>query len=959
MKSWFPKTRSSFSTTHNSRFKLLLQKVTIVEASLVVWLLVLSAGNGFALDHSGEIQSDETWLAADNPHVIVNHLFLNSGVTLTIEPGVEIFINAGRRLYFYGNLTAVGLPGQEILFTRNTASNWGYIWFLHDAAGTFEYCTIEHSDHGIFGDGSGTITVSNVTFRDNVNGINSPSSTLSVSDCLFQDNTTGLYAWGGTVELASTTFTGNTTYGFYGIGVGPSLPGGGLVFNDNDTGIRVDDVPNLNLTSSMTVTGSTRVGIHLKNCDGPTIDNLVLTGNSSFLGGLVLEDCGDFTLGAGNTIGGPGLENSWPLSILSGSYPSAASVIPATGNTNNDIQVIGGISDKSGTWRRFTDLDYIVTESPHFAAGSELVIEPGVTIRLDYGQSIAIYGTLTAVGLPGLEILFTQNTDQLWGKIQLWSGSSGTFEYCTIEHANEGIAGLGGPGPHVVSNLIFQDNHFGLKNYSTLLLSDCLFQNNSIGLFSEGGTVQLASTTFSGNKQYGFFGNNVGLWLLDSALEFTDNFIGFQALHVPSLSLTSPMTLTGNTFAGIILENCDGPTVDNQVLTGNEGTMGALAILDCGDFTLGANNTIGGPDLENSWPLTIGAGSYASASSVIPTTGNNNNDIQVIGYSSNKTGIWRKFTDLDYIVTASTFVRGELIIEPGVNLLFNPGKSLAIYGTLTAVGLPGQEVLFTSNSPSNWDRIAFFSGGGGTFEYCTIEHSNNGIYTTGAGTISVMGSVVKNNLYGVRATDGTLNFRTTQIINNTEYGIYLDGAIAAFGNSLSEWNDIYGNGSGEPGRDLFNGELDIDARYVHWGTMDYSQILTQIWDSHDDGELGYVQTLPYVNSSHDGEATDVDEPRPDRKIPVAFGLFQNAPNPFNPSTVIRFDLTQTAPVTMKVFDVTGALVATLVDTSLPAGHHRVVWMGKDDQGRTVPSGVYLYRIATGDHIETREMLLLK
>jgi flagellar hook assembly protein FlgD len=60
-----------------------------------------------------------------------------------------------------------------------------------------------------------------------------------------------------------------------------------------------------------------------------------------------------------------------------------------------------------------------------------------------------------------------------------------------------------------------------------------------------------------------------------------------------------------------------------------------------------------------------------------------------------------------------------------------------------------------------------------------------------------------------------------------------------------------------------------------------------------------------------------------------------------------------------VFDVSGALVATLMDDALPAGHHQAVWTGRDDRGRAVPSGVYFYRIVAGSDIETREMMLIK
>ena len=154
-----------------------------------------------------------------------------------------------------------------------------------------------------------------------------------------------------------------------GTGVVPNLLDANNVFTDNGTGFYVADVAGLNLTTAMSITGSTTTGIHLKDCDGATVDNQILTGNVGTNGAFLIDDCGEFTLGAGNIIGGSGLENSWPLSIGAGSYPSAGGVIPTIGNTNNDIQVAGGSSSKTGTWRKFTDLDYIVTVNPTIDAG--------------------------------------------------------------------------------------------------------------------------------------------------------------------------------------------------------------------------------------------------------------------------------------------------------------------------------------------------------------------------------------------------------------------------------------------------------------------------------------------------------------------------------------------------------------------------------------------------------------
>ena len=93
--------------------------------------------------------------------------------------------------------------------------------------------------------------------------------------------------------------------------------------------------------------------------------------------------------------------------------------------------------------------------------------------------------------------------------------------------------------------------------------------------------------------------------------------------------------------------------------------------------------------------------------------------------------------------------------------------------------------------------------------------------------------------------------------------------------------------------------------------------------------------------------------------PAQFELKGNYPNPFNPETVIMFDLPQQTPVTLKVYNILGQVVNTVVDDVLPAGSHAVRWDGKNDQGHDVASGVYFYRIKAGGFESTQKMTLLR
>ncbi len=109
-------------------------------------------------------------------------------------------------------------------------------------------------------------------------------------------------------------------------------------------------------------------------------------------------------------------------------------------------------------------------------------------------------------------------------------------------------------------------------------------------------------------------------------------------------------------------------------------------------------------------------------------------------------------------------------------------------------------------------------------------------------------------------------------------------------------------------------------------------------------EIGfwYVLGHPYGDAVEEG------------LLPVRNWFGQNYPNPFNPVTTLEFAVVARTHVEMKVYDVAGREVATLVDRELDAGHHRTVL-----DGVGLPSGVYFVRMVAGEFIETRKLVLLK
>ncbi len=133
-------------------------------------------------------------------------------------------------------------------------------------------------------------------------------------------------------------------------------------------------------------------------------------------------------------------------------------------------------------------------------------------------------------------------------------------------------------------------------------------------------------------------------------------------------------------------------------------------------------------------------------------------------------------------------------------------------------------------------------------------------------------------------------------------------------------------------------------------------------------EFTIVDTLPQVSDTAAFYAqygrVPPPPPSPNRveilsKIPENYALAQNFPNPFNPQTVIEYQLPEDGGVTLKIYTITGEEVRNLLEAHKAAGVHRVRWDGRNDAGQRVNSGVYIYRITMGEFTHARKLLLLR
>ena len=119
------------------------------------------------------------------------------------------------------------------------------------------------------------------------------------------------------------------------------------------------------------------------------------------------------------------------------------------------------------------------------------------------------------------------------------------------------------------------------------------------------------------------------------------------------------------------------------------------------------------------------------------------------------------------------------------------------------------------------------------------------------------------------------------------------------------------------------------------------------WDLEGTFGITFVE-VQGLNNSNDQSA-----------IPVNYKLYLAYPNPFNPSTTIRYDLPEHSYVTITIYDMLGRKVKTLLSKSQNAGFKSIIWNATNDYGKPVSAGIYLYQIQAGEYILTKKMVLLK
>ena len=431
--------------------------------------------------------------------------------------------------------------------------------------------------------------------------------------------------------------------------------------------------------------------------------------------------------------------------------------------------------------------------------GGNLIIEPGSILKFDDNVRMRIKTSINAVGTSNEHILFTSLKDSPspgdWQGIRLYECLSDCyFTYCDIEYASNE----------------YQDASMKFE-YSNVYLEHCdISYSGSAGVnVSSGSDVYITNCDIHHNAAVGVDAP----WFWD-----------WNKFHI---------------------------SYSNIYNNGSYAIRGpASTIKYIKDEVMIDYNEIDGINIRGSWQLG-GMGSETT------------------------TGTWFNHNVPYYIDEFITVSDGDtLTITAGNTFFVNDEKAIGVDGTLIAEGNADSLITFNRypDSESNWQFLKLnVPDNVCSLKYCSF--TNGGYYeetrdasggmlmfdnTTDKVLLEncVIDSSASSGIYLLN--DSQPQIINSQIINNTEYGIYLNAAgdnNVSLGIELSQWNDIYGNG----GYEIYNNNNnDITAEYIYWGTTTEADISSKLFTGR--GDIDYT---PWTNAAHDEiyPQTGIDVPQ--------------------------------------------------------------------------------------------------
>ncbi len=289
------------------------------------------------------------------------------------------------------------------------------------------------------------------------------------------------------------------------------------------------------------------------------------------------------------------------------------------------------------------------------------------------------------------------------------------------------------------------------------------------------------------------------------------------------------------------------------------------------------------------------------------------------------------------------YLPGDVVGRPGNP---SPGKGkLIVYGELKTLGTKNDSVIIAgfgaSPQAGAWGGIVFAHPAHGELNFTRISHADT--------AISVQGDTA------------TVRVRSCSFGQFTTMAVYSKSSKVDLGKTTD--GQTLGGDCGKNNVFMKTASAGaIAVKNVSGGTL-FAE--ANWWDSTSPPAgwfVGSIDKDPFL-SAPANQFTCVADPGAKVAIkdplPRFFELGQNYPNPFNPTTTIKYSIPKAAKVELEIYNILGQTVKTLVEEEKPAGFYQVSWDGRDEHGRGVSTGIYLYQIRAGDFVETKKMQFVK
>jgi hypothetical protein len=439
--------------------------------------------------------------------------------------------------------------------------------------------------------------------------------------------------------------------------------------------------------------------------------------------------------------------------------------------------------------------------------------------------------------------------------------------------------------------------------------------SRAIASSQSGDTILVAAGTYYEVNSLDFSGKNLVLRAADGPDQtFLRPYGTRRVFHFhsgeDSTAVVDGFTITGGQAGqggAILLAEGSNPTITNNTITGNRAMISDSA------------------DLPHPWsPLIAQGGAIYCDSGVRPTISFNtivDNEARFAMSEGEGATPGRAVGGAIYCVGAAPLLKGNVFARNRV--CFDDSLETGSGG---AVYLKGSNVTLVSNTfvcnstQFSPDRAVRGYGGG---VYC--DSSNISVinclfaYNNGGG------------LYGSRMSTGSCSISCSNLYGNECV--------------MGDWESL-------PSQARINGNMSTNPLFCDTSGKDF-HLTTTSPCAPANNSCGVLIGAREVTCS----PTDVSDES--TTLPTSFALYQNYPNPFNPTTSIEYSVPIRAHVTVEIFNLLGQHVRTLVDQMKSPGKYKVEWDGTDVTGKTVSTGVYLYRLTAGDFVETKKMVLLK